>query len=489
MRKTFRARLPLAIACLSLSLPMGLAMPEGEPKETKAPAPPPKLHEVRRGPFKYQIQAESVIEAADMAAIKLAPKVWTDLTVVEALAHGARVAPGDRLVKFETEKLEEQIADLEQDRTLARLSQELGAADLANLREATPARLAAAQRSARIAAEELEYFDRTLRHQRQNNALFSVTNALWRLQNAQEELSQLEQMYKADHLTEETEEIIIKRQRFQVEAARFSLEGTERNTARELTVLLPRDADRLRNERRDQETALALAEATLPRTLARKELEIEKSSRDGAKSERRLEQLKQDLASLEVKAPIAGLVYYGACQQGRWNGGGDVARKLIPGGKVGSQEVFMTVVNTDRVVARIGVAEADLPYVVTGLSGEATAAVRPGQKLRAKVLEASLVPLAAGGFGAMVSLDNPDRLPLMPGMTCRVSFPNVEKPDTLAVPKGAVFSDNNEKVVYTMSEDGKALRRVVKTGASNEAQIEILDGLVDGDRITLTKPE
>lgn len=486
MLNSLRFRTTLFLGCWAFALGLQSSTHADDKKES---APPPKVHEVRRGPIKFQVQADAVVEAAEMAAIKLAPKAWTDLTVLDAVAHGTRVERGDRLLKFETEKLEEQIADLEQDRTLANLALELSNAELANLREVTPARLEAARRSARIAVEELEYFDTTAREQRQNNSLFGITNALWRLQNAQEELAQLEQMYKADHLTEETEEIILKRQRFQVEAARFSLETTEKNVARDLSVNLPRDADRLRNERRDQEAALALAEITIPRALARKELDVEKAKRDGTKSERRLDQLKQDLASLQVTAPIAGIVYYGSCQLGRWNGGGEAARKLIPGGKVGPQEVIMTVVNPDRLVARISVAESELSYVAAGLAGEAAPAFNPGKKLPAKILESSLVPLAAGGFGALVGIENSEGLTLMPGMSCRVSFANVEKPDALIVPKTAVFTDNNEKVVYVVTGDEKPARRAVKIGFSNDLSTEIVDGVAEGDKITLTKPE
>ena len=71
---------------------------------------------VTRGALKGKVQLEAVFEAADMRPLKLEPHVWADLTVLEAVPHGKAVRKGDLLVKLETEKIEEQIKDMEQDR-------------------------------------------------------------------------------------------------------------------------------------------------------------------------------------------------------------------------------------------------------------------------------------------------------------------------------------------------------------------------------------
>ena len=55
-----------------------------------------------------------------------------------------------------------------------------------------------------------------------------------------DELDQLEKMYKADDLTEETEEIVLKRQRNAVEFAEFSLENAKINSDEMLNIRMPR---------------------------------------------------------------------------------------------------------------------------------------------------------------------------------------------------------------------------------------------------------
>ena len=65
-----------------------------------------------------------------------------------------------------------------------------------------------------------------------------------------EELKQLEKMYKADDLVEDTEEIILRRQRFALESAEYGLEVTKENSAYNLKTAIPREAAKLQFEDR-----------------------------------------------------------------------------------------------------------------------------------------------------------------------------------------------------------------------------------------------
>jgi HlyD family secretion protein len=449
---------------------------------------PPETHEVKRGSLKVKVQLDGVFESAEMYPIRIRPKVWTDLTVVEPTQHGATVKKNDPLVKFETEKLVEQISDLEQDRPGSKLALELAEAELKNLKETTSTKLEGARNANRIATEEYDYFQTTSREQREKGSLFSLTNSLQRLESAAEELKQLESMYKADHLTEETEEIILKRQRFAVEAAQFSLNAVKLNVDRDLKVNIPREHERLRLAKREQELSLALSEETFPRSVPKKEADVAKLKRDDKKNVKKLEELKQDLKALEVTAPADGIVYYGACQNGKWITAAEVARKLVPGGKLAPNEIIMTVVNPEKLLVKTIVPETELQHLTTGVKGEIAPAAAPDKKLPVKIKELGFVPLPGGGFEAQLSLEDRDGTRLVPGMTGRVTF-EAEKKNILSVPRSAVFTENNDKVIYVATTEGKSAKRVVKTGGSDEGVIELLEGVTEGDRVLLKKPE
>ena len=472
----------LAAGCASTGQPPSQPTPA---KDTTTPA----THTVARSPAKPKVQLEAVFEAAEMIPVKIEAKAWTDLTVLEAVPHGARVKKGEVLVKIDTEKLREQISDLEQDQSTATLGLELAQFELDNLLQTTPLRLDAAKRTQRNATEDLAYFENTGRSQREKAANFNVKSAEQRLDGAKEELKQLEKMYKADDLTEETEEIILKRQKFAVESGEYALETTRQNSELSLKTSIPREAETLKAAKRDQELALALSEQTLPRNLTKKRYDVEKLKRDQKKSEKRLADLKKDLEALNVRAPTDGIVYYGACEAGKWTTGAAVAKKLIPTGKLLPNEVFMTVVNPDQLVLKAVVQESDLSKVKPGLAGEAVPVAAPDKKLSVKIEELGTVPQPIGGFEARLSVKTDPSLRLMPGMNCKVSLGEPEKSKALLVPKEAVFSEGGESCVFLLKSGGKHEQRTVKTGESEGNMIAIQQGLSEGDKVLLKRPE
>ncbi|HNQ89914.1 MAG TPA: hypothetical protein PKM73_14940 [Verrucomicrobiota bacterium] len=450
------------------------------------PAPAPAV--VTRGSLKRSAQLDAVVEAVTAHPLRLEPKAWMDLTVIEAKPHGARVKTGDVLLKLDTKKLREQIEDIELDRPGAALALELAQAELENLTRTTPQKLDAARRTARIAAEDRAFFREVNRERREKASKFNVKSAEQRLSNATEELKQLESMYKADDLVETTEEIVIARQRFEVEGAQFTLENTRIASERELNTIIPRESDTLENGQRDQELALKLAEATLPTALARKQFEVEKQQRDQRKAAKRLDDLKSDLKRMSVKAPCDGMVLYGACEGGKWPTSAALSKKLVSGGKIMPLETFMTVVNPDALQLRGVVPEPELSKFAAGMTGEAVPVSAPGKKLAVTLERLDPVPLPTGGFDATLSLPAGTAPHLLPGMSCKVTLKEGPQAKSLLAPAEAVFTENGQTHVFVILPDGKPEKRTVRVGESDGKATEILEGVAEGDKLLPKKP-
>ncbi len=85
---------------------------------------------------------------------------------------------------------------------------------------------------------------------------------------------------------------------------------------------------------------------------------------------------------------------------------------------------------------------------------------------------------------------------IRPGMSVRADIYTESSQETLAVPVGAVRYDEelddstkgqDEQAFVFVVEDGKAVRKDVKTGISSDSEQEILEGLVEGE-IVITGP-
>lgn len=478
------SRWPVSVRSIALAL--AFAPAQGLPLRAAAiePAPArPLAHVVTRGALDSTLRFEAAFEPASATPLRLEPRAWSDLTVLEAAAHGSRVRKGDLLLRLDTRKLRDEIDALDRKRPASETALAVARAELEHLESTTPHRLEAAHRALRVAEEDLHHFRESGRPDRERLARFRVRGAEQRLENAAEELKQLEKMYLADDLTEETEEIILKRQRFEVEAARLALESTRLHTERELTVFIPREHDSLRIRHRDESAALALAESTLPRALARKRLDVDQLRHDRELAERRLKELHADLESFEVRAPHDGIVYHGPSENGRWTQAQNLARKLVPGGKLAPSEIFITLVEPAPLHLIATLTEPQLAQARPWLRGEAVPVSAPDRRLPVTLESIHPVPLPGGGFEARLSVPASETGRFVPGLLCKVTLPDAPKPGVLLAPRALVFGDGASRHVWRDTGTGAPQKHAVTIGESDATHVEIVEGLSEGDRL------
>jgi multidrug resistance efflux pump len=492
--------LALVAAALALAGHQLSADPESKkPDKTSIPAkdtPKPATHKVEKGPFKVEVAVKGTFEAENMTEISLNPEAWTPdtrgmMTVLKAVEHGTAVHKGDTLVELELDKIDQTIRDLEADRHLNDLAIKVAEEEMPTLEKSTPLELAAAERSKKLADEDLKIFLEVVRPLSEKTAHHQVkTSAQW-LEYAREELRQLEKMYRSKDLTEETEEIILKRTRNMVESALFYYKTAELDRDHTLKVELPRREISLNENAVKQALALDKARATLPLTLNQKRLSLDKLKYERAKNEDRLAKLKKDREMLTVKAPCDGIVYYGKCTRGSWSTAGTMAAKLQRGGLLAPAEVILTIVQPRPLFVRATVDEKDLHWIRPEVKGKAVPTPYPDLKLPAKVVQASAVPITPGNFEARLAVDvGVDAKEIMPGMACIVKLLPYEH-EALTVPASAVFAedfDEDKHYVYLPGKDGKPEKWSVTVGHTANGKTEIKDGLREGDEILQEKP-
>ncbi|MCB1077347.1 MAG: hypothetical protein KDM64_05895, partial [Verrucomicrobiae bacterium] len=215
--------------------------PKKEDKKDEAKPAEPALHKVKKGEFELKVTLDGVFESAGQTPISLSPEAWSDLTIVSVVDHGTEVKKGDVLVKFETKDLAEQIADLEKSQPLAELNLKLARQELETLEKTTPLSLDSARRTKMETEQDFAYYEDTGRPMDEKDAHEDLKRIEQSLSYAQEELDQLEKMYQADELTEETEEIILKRARNDVAYYKWILEQTKARSERSLNTMIPRE--------------------------------------------------------------------------------------------------------------------------------------------------------------------------------------------------------------------------------------------------------
>ena len=253
-----------------------------------------KTHTVERGPFKVEVEVEGVFEAEETFEVSLQPEVWSTLKVEKAVDEGAVVEAGEPILWLETKKLDEELRDLKFQQELGYLSLKQAEVELQALEKFAPLDLESARRTRQTTAEDLDYFLNVDEQQKKRRAEESLKGAQYSLEYSQEELDQLEQMYKADDLTEETEEIILKRAQRSVERGEFYLESARLRHDRTLQFLLPREKLQVQESAVRAQLNLAKTESTLPTTLQMKRIGLEKLQHAQQQLDEKLDLLQAD---------------------------------------------------------------------------------------------------------------------------------------------------------------------------------------------------
>ncbi|MCP4846623.1 MAG: hypothetical protein GY899_01580 [Verrucomicrobiaceae bacterium] len=470
-------------ALFALSTPLIHAQqPKPDPKaqeEKKKPAP--REHTAKPGPFKIEVELDALFSspADKQHKISLTPKAWGDMTVLSALPHGARVKKGDKLITIDTEKLERAIQEVELAEPAAKLALRIAEAEVAALEQTTPKQLAAARRSKSISEENWKYYESTGHPEALRAAKKSIQFAQQGYEYSKEEYEQLKKMYEADDLTEETEEIVLRRAKNSFERATENLRLAKMRIDRDIKINLPRQKDSNRSGAEAADLNFAYTIQSLPRVLEQKRYALEKAKRDRTKALRTLKNLKADLASFDVRSPVDGILYYGLSRRGSWITAPAISKKLIPGGKLAPREVFITVAETGFLSLTAAVPEEKLGYLKPGLPATAVPISNPGMKINAEITNVNYIP---GNFSARFSAGNektPTNRRLFPGMKAKVKVTAAKHENVITVPNNLIHGNSVWILV-----DGKKQRRAVKKGATDGKVTVILKGLNEGDKVT-----
>ena len=141
--------------------------------------------------------------------------------------------------------------------------------------------------------------------------------------------------------------------------------------------------------------------------------------------------------------------------------------------------VFATIAKLNKVILKLNVTSSDIGYFKKGASATVTVA---GEQIKGKV---TLIPLAADPntrfFPVEVTFDNPKKN-LLPGMYVTAEL-DAQQVEGITIPNEAIVYKNGLNTVWTVDENGKARRKIVKVGVQTKNDVQILEGLEGGETV------
>ncbi|MBI3300287.1 MAG: efflux RND transporter periplasmic adaptor subunit [Elusimicrobia bacterium] len=197
----------------------------------------------------------------------------------------------------------------------------------------------------------------------------------------------------------------------------------------------------------------------------------------------------------EVQAPIDGVVLAyikdgSSNESGKFLQVGDYVTGLF---ESQNPTPMMTIADMRTVIVKLRINEMDVLKLHEGMPVDVVIDAVPGTTFPGKVSVIS--PQAEkeqrGGkvFRVEVSILKPDPR-LRTGLTARVDAVLEKREQALRLPLTGLFEEKGAEVAYLKPavKDGKARQVLLRTGMRTELEIELLEGLKEGDKVLTEKP-
>ncbi len=158
-------------------------------------------------------------------------------------------------------------------------------------------------------------------------------------------------------------------------------------------------------------------------------------------------------------------------------------KRAVEGMKFMSGDMLYRLVDLSNVWVMVDVYEQDLARVAVGQTAKMTITAFPGRTFEGKV--SFIYPdINKDTRTAKIRIDLPNPTgELRTDMYVNTELNIPTNGDALAVPSSTILNTGEKQVVLVDLGDGRFQPRQVKTGATGDGHVEILDGLKEGDRV------
>jgi HlyD family secretion protein len=190
-----------------------------------------------------------------------------------------------------------------------------------------------------------------------------------------------------------------------------------------------------------------------------------------SQSAARLDELRFNLRNTVIVSPVDGFV---------------ARRAVDPGAFVGPNAPVVDVVDIGRVRLVANIIEKDLDQLQRGDETQVEVDAFPGEMFVGRIARvAPVLDPATRTASIEIEIPNPG-FRLKPGMYARVTVTTDERKDALVVPSNAVVDMGGRRGVFRAIENDTVTFQPVSVGIDQDEQIEIVEGLAEGDRVVTT---
>ncbi len=456
---------------------------------------------VVRGDLEIKTNLPGVFVADDKDEIKMEPEKYSgDLIVTKILQEGVNVKQGDVLIEFDTDLLDESIAEAQNESTDANVELQKATAEYEAAkidRDATLVQL----------KTELEFLELEVQAAIAKQSMelekkeTAISDAEYSLVDTRIDMETLDKLYRERNLqTSNSGDILMEREKTKIVNAEKRIVLLQKELA--YFLRFDRSKDQLEKELEvDKKRAeIKKQTITLAAAVAENASVVVKAQRKMDTATQKVQGLNSDREQLRVVAKRDGVLFYGTTGQELPTGviifsGGraDVRKELRMGGRVKTHKVLLTVAEMARLSIKMSVSEDDIQHLKKGLKISVFPDAFPGLQFAGELS-------AVDQIATKISFASKERrfkvmgkcteraTQLRSGMNCRVEIPSAPIENAILVPVGSVFLVEGGDYVCFVQNGSDFEQRKVDVGFSNADFVQVKNGLEAGEVVSLQRP-
>ncbi|MYD45232.1 MAG: efflux RND transporter periplasmic adaptor subunit [Gammaproteobacteria bacterium] len=203
-------------------------------------------------------------------------------------------------------------------------------------------------------------------------------------------------------------------------------------------------------------------------------------------TEQQFETQQETLKNMEIKSPADGTFIYGSTWWGT---------KYAPGQTVWRNSRVGEIPVKGKIQARMYVLEVDAVGVAVGQEVNMWMHSALDQKITGEIVDISHIAAPRDQvdptkyFTLSVDIDNIDADLMRVGSTIEAEIITGNLTNAYLIPQQAVYIDKDQAYVYIIEKNQEPKKHFVTLGHSSPTLIEIVDGLEEGDAVSLVAPD
>ena len=159
-------------------------------------------------------------------------------------------------------------------------------------------------------------------------------------------------------------------------------------------------------------------------------------------------------------------------------------RHIKVGEFVRKGDKLVEILDIDRILVKVNIPEQEILSIQVGQNVEVALYIMEKKTFLGRVKNIGLEADSSNRtFPVEILVDNKERQ-LRAGMLARATFTKNVDQDQIVIPRHTVLERDQGRVVYVF-EDGKAFRRDITIGLSQQDQVQVVQGLNKGELIVV----